>query len=118
MDAFTGGHRLGPQATSSRTRIHESRPPVVPSEKVRLDPPNLHNSVSNQLLRRYLDQGSVIPSFLLTTSEGFLPPNTGCTDTGPATNVFHLPRRTVLLGGPMGNEWSKEGSEDNPQEGP
>ena len=24
-------------------------------QKVRLDPPNLHNSVSNHLLRRYLD---------------------------------------------------------------
>ena len=31
------------------------RDPVVTSQKIRLDPPNLQNSVSNHLLRRYLD---------------------------------------------------------------
>ena len=31
------------------------RDPNTEPQKVRLDPPNLHNGVSNHLLRRYLD---------------------------------------------------------------
>ena len=36
-----------------RPNFHLPRDPVVPSQEVRLDPPSLHNSASNHLLRRY-----------------------------------------------------------------